>query len=221
MIDFFDLPKKTEVYKNVPKNAFDKFVNTKQKSNFSESVKKITWTHKFSSDTTNLGFKDIEEIQLFKVECKRKVKIPKILDIIDKTIPYHIIFWIQSVDQAYISTTSKHSHPTKDHESVIDWAFSTDWFKIDENKFRINLKNNIDAVFKDICIQIIGRSEFEKESIDMIVNNQQEIDLLKKNKSKLKSAIAKCKQFNQRVDLNMKLKNVEKKLNALLSVKSL
>ena len=83
------------------------------------------------------------------------------------------------------------------------------------------MKNNIDAVFKDICIQIIGRSEFEKESIDMIVNNQQEIDLLKKNKSKLKSAIAKCKQFNQRVDLNMKLKNVEKKLNALLSVKSL
>lgn len=221
MIDFFDLPKKTEVYKNVPKNAFDKFVNTKQKSNFSESVKKITWTHKFSSDTTNLGFKDIEEIQLFKVECKRKVKIPKILDIIDKTIPYHIIFWIQSVDQAYISTTSKHLHPTKDYESVIDWAFSTDWFKIDENKFRINLKNNLDAVFKDMCIQIIGRSEFEKESIDMIINNQQEIDLLKKNKLKLKSAIAKCKQFNQRVDLNMKLKNIEKKLNTLLTVKKL
>ena len=44
--------------------------------------------------------------------------------------------------------------------------------KTDENKFRINLKNNIDAVFKDICIQIIGRSEFEKESIDMIVNNR-------------------------------------------------
>ena len=50
----------------------------------------------------------------------------------------------------------------------------------------------------------------------MIVNNQQEIDLLKKNKSKLKSAIAKCKQFNQRVDLNLKLKIVEKELKNLL-----
>jgi len=44
---------------------------------------------------------------------------------------------------------------------------------------------------------------------------------IKINNAKIKSAIAKCKQFNQRVDLNMKLKNVEKKLNALLSVKSL
>jgi hypothetical protein len=48
------------------------------------------------------------------------------------------------------------------------------------------------------------------------LQNQQEIDQLKKEVTKLKSAISKCKQFNEKVNLNLKLKEAEKHLDQLM-----
>ncbi|MDZ7847391.1 MAG: DUF4391 domain-containing protein [Owenweeksia sp.] len=45
-MDFFDLPKKTEVKRVVPKNAFDRYTSTRQKKLFTDKVHRITWTHK-------------------------------------------------------------------------------------------------------------------------------------------------------------------------------
>ena len=65
---FFNLPARTNVGRVVPKNAFDKFTNTKQKKLFTDSIQRISWTHKLSADTANLDAKDIQEIQVFKID---------------------------------------------------------------------------------------------------------------------------------------------------------
>src|SRR5690554_2316255 len=110
-MDFFNLPTRSKVGRVVPKNSFDEYTNTKQKKLFTDAIQRITWTHKLSSDTINLDAKDIEEIQIFKVELKEQLDILKILDIINKAIPYHIVFWVGFKDVAYISTSAKHPHP--------------------------------------------------------------------------------------------------------------
>ncbi|HLV63489.1 DUF4391 domain-containing protein, partial [Galbibacter sp.] len=163
----------------------------------------------------NLDAKDIQEVQVFKVELKQKTDILKLLEIINKSIPYHIVFWVEHDREAYISTASKHPHPTNDNIAVIDWTFTSDWFNKEENNFSFNLKGSLDAVFKDFCVQLTGKPDLGKQSMDAILKNQQEIDRLKKEISKLKSAISKSKQFNEKVDLNIKLKAMEKELDDL------
>ena len=208
----FDLPIRTKVGKVIPKNAFDKYINTKQKKQFTDYIQRISWAHKLSSDTVNLVTREIREIQVFKVELKQKSNITKILEIIDKAIPYHIVFWVEYDKEAYISTASKHPHPTNADIAVIDWTFTSDWFSKNSNNYVFNLKGSLDAVFKDLCVQLTGKPDLGKQPLASILKNQQEVDRLKKEINKLKAAISRSKQFNEKVVLNLKLKETEKKL---------
>ena len=214
-MDFFNLPSRTKVGRVVPKNAFDKYTNTKQKKQFTYDIQRITWTHKLSSETANLIAKDIKEIQVFKVELKVQSDILKILEIINRAIPYHIVFWVEFKDQVYISTAAKHPHPTNDDIAVIDWTFTSDLFVKDANTYSINLKGSLDASFKDLCVQLTGKKALGKKSMISILKHQQEINRLEKEIAKLKSAISKNKQFNKKVDYNLKLKTAEKKLQSI------
>lgn len=216
-MDFFSLPSRTKVGRVIPKNAFDEYTNTKQKKLFTDCIQRITWTHKLSADTLNLDTKDIQEIQVFKVELKQKSDILKILEIINKSIPYHIVFWVEHNQEAYISTASKHLHPTNNDVAVIDWTFTSDWFNKDDNSYAFSLKGSLDTVFKNLCVQLTGKPELGKQSLDSILKNQQEVDRLKKEISKLKSAISKSKQFNEKVNLNIELQKLERELKSLIN----
>lgn len=212
---YFDLPISSKVGRVVPKNAFEEHANTKQKRMFTDRIQRIIWTHKLSSETINLRSSDIKEIQVFKIELKEQSHIDKILEIIDKVIPYHIVFWVEFEDQAYISAAAKHPHPTNEDTSIIDWTFTSEWFSTSHIPYHFNLKISLDKVFTDFCIQLTGEDNLAEKSLDSILQIQQETDKLKRKVSKLKAAITKSKQYNEKVSLNIQLKEVEKKLEQL------
>jgi hypothetical protein len=214
-MNFFDLPARTKVGRVIPKNAFEKYSNAKQKKLFKDGIKRITWTHKLSTDTINLPAGEVTEIQLFKIELKSRLDILKLLELISKAIPYHIIFWVTIEEQAYISTVAKHPHPTNEDVAVIDWVFTSDWFSIEETPYQLNLKTSLDAVFKDVCIQLSEKPELDEQPIDVIIQKQQQIDRLQKKKNTLATAIKRSKQFKEKVELNMQLKEVEKELEGM------
>jgi hypothetical protein len=97
-MEYFNLPANTIVQRVVPKNSFDSFTNTKQKEMFTKEIAKIVWSNSISAGTINLQGKDISEIQIFTIELKGQKEIKTVLDIIDKVIPYHIIFVVEYGD---------------------------------------------------------------------------------------------------------------------------
>src|SRR5690606_24948194 len=167
----FKLPPSTKIQKVIPKNAFDSFTNTKQKKTFSDKVQRITWANKIAFDTVNLTGVDVTEIQLFKIELKEKAIIKDLLSIIEKAIPYHIIFWIEFGDEFHISTSVKHLHPQNGDIAVIDYTFTSDWKSIVENNYQIELRNNLDWVFKNFCDQLKSIDTVTK-SINELVEKQ-------------------------------------------------
>jgi primosomal protein N'' len=62
----------------------------------------------------------------------------------------------------------------------------------------------------------LGKEELEKASLDEIVENQQKIAALKSEIDKLKSRISKCRQFKEKVELNIVLKMREQELSKLI-----
>lgn len=211
-MDFFDLPKNAEVRRVVPKNAFDSYTNTKQKKQFVDRIHRITWTHKLSDTTVNLSAIQIKEIQVFKIELKVFEDIPELLKVIDKAIPYPIVFWVQFEEKAYISTSSKHPHPTNEDNAIIDWVFSSEWFPVSDIPFRLNLKVSIDQVHKDLCLKLSGKTKEQVKSMEHLVTNQQQKLKLERSITKLKAQISSTKQFNDKVRLNIELKEKEKEL---------
>mgnify|MGYP001127195110 FL=1 len=212
-MSFFNLPKQTQVNKSIPKNAFDSYINSKQKKLFVDIIERIRWTNKLSVETINLEGKEISEIQIFEVALRQKDNIEKLLEIIDKSIPYHIIFVLNFEDQVKISIAQKHLHPTNENNTVIDWTFKSEWLNKDLIKYQLNLKGTLDSVIKDFCIQLSGKKEDVDLSLNELVEKESQIEKLEKEINKLKSQIKRTKQFNQKVELNALLRQREMELN--------
>jgi len=214
-MELFGLPHTTKVNRVIPKNAFDSYTTAKQKKLFVNLIARITWTHKISIATVNLDARDIKEIQVFRIELKVKQDVQPVLDIIDKSIPYSIVFVIEHENMIHLSTSTKHPHPVNEDNAVIDWTFRTGWFKASENTYSFQLKKSIDAVYHDFCIQLSGKSSMASKPLQDLVTYKKKVDALEKEIARLKSGIAKSKQFNKKVELNLKLKGVENQLREL------
>lgn len=216
-MDIFNLPYTTIVNKVIPKNKFDDYATVKQKKLFTDLVQRITWTHKLSTETTNLPGKDIKEIQIFKIELKTQESADSILLAIDKAIPYPIIFVVVFDQQMYISISAKHPHPVNEDNAVIDWTFRTNWFTSNDNNYALVLKKSLDAVYLDFCIKLSCITQLRIPALQKLVEQSKLIDNLTKEISRLKAAIANCKQFNQKVKLNIELTNLENQLQLFIN----
>jgi len=214
-MDVFNVPHTAKVNRVIPKNAFDIYTTSKQKKLFTDLIARITWTHKLSTDTVNLEAKDIQEIQIFRIELKVNEDVGTIVDIIDKSIPYHIVFVIEFDGRIYISTSIKHPHPANEDKAVIDWTFRTAWFLPSENKYIFQLKKSIDAVYHDFCIQLSGKSSMATQPLQNLVTYQKEVATLEKEIARLTVEMAHTKQFNKKVELNLEVKALKNQLRRI------
>lgn len=216
-MELFNLPHTAKVNRVIPKNAFDAYTNSKQKKLFTDLILRITWLQKISPHTVNLEAKEIQEIQIFKIELKVREEIQTLLEIIDRAIPYNIIFIIKESNSVYLSTSTKHPHPVNADNSVIDWTFKTSWFLKNENIYTLHLKKSLDAVYHDFCIQLSGDKKMARKSLQDLVHYNKQIDVLEKEITQLKRNIKNSKQYKYKVELNLVLKQRSKELKTLTS----
>lgn len=203
----FNLPRNTEIGRIIPKNAFESYCNSKQKKSFVENLKRIVWQNKLSLDTINLTGDEVQEIQIFTIELKKKIEIKDLLTVIDKAIPYHIIFKILFEEEYYLSASVKHSNPQNENMAVIDYTFSSNWKSASDPQFTLELRNNLDWVYRNFCLQFTNEKDSSKQITELVKNLKDE-DALQKEITKLKAAISRSKQFNKKVELNLKLREL-------------
>lgn len=212
----FDLPNSTEVNKVIPKNAFEAYSSPKQKKQFTELVQRITWLNKLSVETTNLNGIEIKELQIFHFELKLKQKIDSLISVVDKAIPYPIVFIISIENEYYISTSKKHLNPLNQDNAIIDWRFESEWILKDESKFSFNLKKSLDEVFFDFCSQLVLPSKQILKTVDEVVEYDKNVSSITREIDRLNAAIKNCKQFNRKLELNLELIKKKKQLEFLV-----
>lgn len=209
-----NLPKSSIMDRSIPKNKFYTSCTTKQKDAFVEKINKIIWRNKLSIDTINVKGKDVEEILIIEIQLKEKVKINDILLLINKTIPYHIIFYVFCLDEYYISTSIKHSNTFNVNNSVVDYTICSEWEK-DINKYKINLFNDLDSIYLDFCNQVLPIS-YPIKSFDKLIEVGELIYKFKRDIQNLESKIKSCRQFNKKVELNSQLKVLKQELKSII-----
>lgn len=211
----FVLPTTTIVNKVVPKNSFDAFTTSKQKKLFTEYIDKIKWANKLSIDTIRLGGKEVKEIQVFEIQLKKKTSSEELLNIVDRYIPYHIIFVVAFESEVLFSTSQKHANPLSENSSVIDWRFNSKWYSKEECPFKLNLKISLDEVFSDFCFQLAGQGKNGK-TLSEIIQIAQARKVINAEINKLEGEIKNTRQFNKKVELNLKLQGRKDELQKLV-----
>lgn len=199
-----ELPQNCLVDRFIPKKTFYERVNisTILKQEFIDNLEKIIWKYKISQDNLNITKTDkIEEIEILELFLKEKCDVKNIIKVITIEIPYPILF--------KINYKNEYMYAIKYESDIIQ----TEW---NEN-IEISINGlDLNAVYENLVKQIAGIDNNSKD-VKKELGKIKEIELLEKEINKLKSNIEKEKQFNRKVELNKKVRKLEKEMEALKS----
>lgn len=208
-----NLPKSTEFNKRIPKQKFYDNLNVTPaiKQAFTEQIKTIYWKNKIAPSTTNLAEGvQVNEIQIFEIKLNSPSLDESVLKLIDKEIPYHILF-ILNYEEKYQLWIGYKEESGGNTAFKVSGYYHTEWT---ENP-QIEIQGlDMDKVYENFVRQIAGDrlSADNCENLQKSIEKEQQRQALQKQIEKLKKAIKREKQFNRQIEMNTELKNLKKKL---------
>lgn len=208
------LPRSTEYGKRIPKQKFydNLSISPELKRVFAEQIAAIFWSNKLSPDTLNVAAGDtVDEIEVFTIRLNQPSLDTRVLQQIDKQIPYHIIFVLEYKGRLQAWIGYKEAAASGSNAFKVSRYYHTDWMAEDELHLSID-GLNMDAVYENLVRQIAGdklqtdSGESLKESVERDEKKKQ----LKKQIAALESKMKKEKQLNRRMEMNAELKRLRK-----------
>lgn len=211
-----NLPKSTEFNRRVPKQKFYGNLNVTPaiKRAFTEQIKSVYWKNKIAPSTTNLAEGvQVNEIQVFEIKLNFPSLDEAVLKLIDKKIPYHILF-ILNYEEKYQLWIGYKEEAGGNTGFKVSGYYHTEWSENPE----IEMPGlDMDKVYENFVRQIAGDrlSADNDESLQESIEKEQQRQALRKQIEKLKKAVKREKQFNRQIEINTELKNLRKKLEEL------
>jgi hypothetical protein len=193
--DNFKLPRAAFVNKFIPKNKFYEkaALGAKLQKEFVDKIQKITWKYKLAESTVGITKTDkVIEIQIFEIELKEQVIPKNVLKVIDKAIPYQILYrFTCKGNEAYGITLKENKNA--------GYYYFTEW---NEKKVFDFTGINLEKVYQKIVKTFIPSEVQTKSSFNEIIDTDNKIKALENEIDALGSRISKEKQFNRKVELN-------------------
>ena len=214
-----NLPKSTEFNKRIPKQKFYEKLNVTPalKRSFIDQIQTVIWRNKIAESTINIApGKAVTEIEIFEIQLNSSELDTDVLKLIDKEIPYHIVF-ILSFDGKYQAWTAYKEEAASGNSAFkVDTYYHTEW--VEEEKLPLKADGlDIDRVYENFVRQIAGDAlkNVNDESLKESVEREKKREQLKKQIAVLEAKMRKEKQFNKQVEMNGQLKRLKKELEVL------
>jgi hypothetical protein len=205
-----NLPKDCLVNKFIPKNTFSNktTLTSRIKDDFTQSIQKITWKYKLSPETLSIPVSwQVEEIQVFEIELKEKSIPQNVLRVIDKLIPYPILYVFIYGDNFAYGITLK-DDPNKSY-------YFSEWNEPIEFDFHAI---NLEKVYQNIIKKFIRQVSTESMSFTEVVATDKKISTLSAEILALKNKIQAEKQFKKKLELNRVLLSRSQELQSLQNI---
>lgn len=195
----FPLPQSSLVNRFIAKSKFYEKgdLSSRQRNEFIDKIQKITWKYKLSEGTIGIPKTDsVVEIQIFEIELKEK-RIPKnSLLIIERLIPYKILYMF-----IYKSEFCYGIH-FQDRESQTHLIISG-WNQILEFDFS---GLTLQSLYEKLVRRFIPYNNLESLPYVETIQKLREIQKLSSEIERLVKKVNREKQFNRQVEWNRKLR---------------
>ena len=192
--DNFKLPKAAFVNKFIAKNKFHEktVLSAKLQKEFIDKIQKIIWKYKLAESTVGITkTAKVTEIQIFEIELKEQVIPKNVLRVIDKAIPYQILYrFIYKENEAYAITLK---------DSNVENYYFSDW---NEDKSFDFTGIDLEKVYQKIIKTFIRSDAQTKINFNEIIDTDNKIKAHENEIGALGNKISKEKQFNRKVELN-------------------
>lgn len=221
MIDF---PISTFLNKRIPKQRFydNLSVTPELKKAFSEQIAAIYWRNKLAPSPLNLApGQNVIELQVVELHLNQPEIDWRVLQLMDREIPYHILFLLRHEQMVQAWIGYKEASLTKAATFVVERYYQTDWHTLED--LPLSLQGlSMDTVYENLLRQIAGErlnaspnQETAPISLKQTVEQAAKREKLLRQIAALEKKVRDEKQFNVQVALNTKLKHFQKMLEEL------
>lgn len=204
-IEDFNLPKEAIVNKHIPKNKFYEkaALSSRIQREFVDKIQKITWKYKLAEETIGISKTEaVTEIQIFDIELKEEVIPTSILKVIDKSIPYQILYRLIFNENIAYGITLKESNKVENY-------YFSEW---NENLNFDFTGISLERLYQKLVKVFIKGDKKEDDSFSELISRDSRIKELEKEINGMQSKMKKEKQFNRQVEINKVLLEMKEQL---------
>lgn len=216
------LPKSTEYGKKIPKTKFYQNLNlpNKVRQQFIDEIDAIIWQNKIAPDTITIAVgEEVTEIEVIEIQLHQKGISRNILEIIDRGIPYHIVFVLTVEGKGQIGIGYKEKIKKKDDKYRVERYYFSEWAVTDELVFDLR-GLNLDRVYENFLRRFLPTEIPRHRDLRDTVALQREIEKQAALCEVLERKMKSEKQFNVQIVLNRELREAKTRLENLKSEKN-
>ncbi len=189
-------------------------ISSKLKDDFVNKIQKITWQYKLSENTLGINkTAAVTEIQVFEIELKEQLIPKNILALIDKVIPYQILYQFRFNEQTAYAITLKGL-------SEFEKSMSTDYYFSEWNEpVQFDFTGtDLEQVYQKLIKAFIKNKPTQQNDFKAVIETDHKTKQLEKDIALLAKKISKEKQMNRKVELNKTLLDKQQKLQFIKDV---
>lgn len=211
-----ELPKTTEFGRRVPKQKFYEHldVSSEVKRLFVEQIRLITWSNKLSPQTMNIAEgQTVSEIEVFHIKLTGQELDKRTLELMDKQIPYHILFLLERPDgTARLSVSYKEAAQTGDNAFRLRQSYATEFAPPESLTLPLDALD-MDGLYASIVRTIAGDAFAAPEQpLEQAVAQAQEKEKLQRQIAQLKAKMKKEKNLGKQMELRREINRLAERM---------
>ena len=214
----FEFPTQAFLGRPLPKNKiYEKTrVSKSLRDKFVKQVDKIVWQYKLSPETVNLpSKKSVPEIEIFVITLRENELHGDILRCIDNAIPFPIIYELLFDGRVKIKAAYKRPSEADSNKWVTDIYFESEWRKENAKRKPLPVALDLAKLYEEMLRELMPVAAAAGETITDQVSRLGLIRSKESEAVKLESRMQKEKQFNRKVELNAKLRQLRREIKTL------
>lgn len=234
----YEWPRAAAFGRVIPKNKIYEHAgaNTALKATFVREVDQIVWSHKLAPETVNVvATKQVSEIQVFRIAARTATLDQEVLSAIDKAIPFPLFFEVTNAGRVMVAAAYKRPSEANSSRFVLGNYFLSDWLPASGQRTAFPVALNMSKLYERLLEPLVMQEasslvasvgeilhpqltppiDDEPVSLAGRIAHIEAIKVQAREVERIKSRLAREKQFNKRVGINAELRFAKQELHRL------
>lgn len=202
----------------VPKNKIYEHAipSAAVKQVFVRQVEQIVWQYKLAPETVNLkASRAVPEIQIFRITLKGTELKPEVLRCIDLAIPFPILFELRFDGKVKPVAPFKRPSEADASKWVVSEYFAGVWTVADAPRKPLPMVFDLETLYGQLLLPLMPYPTRPGEDLQTQVERMELIRFKQRELERCEARLRKEKQFNRKVTINAKLRDLKQELEGL------
>ena len=215
---FITYPAQAAFGRTLPKSKIyeHSHASARLKDLFVKQVEQITWQYKLAPETIKLAARPgVPEIQVFSLQLKVPELHRDVLRCIDEVVQFPIIFELAFQGRTQVVAAYKRQNEADSSRWVLSDYFATDWLPSGSKRVSLPIVLHLGGLYEHLLSALIPLDGRPQESLASLVERTSKVQTLRRVLERTVSQLEKEKQFNRKVEVNAKVRELKSDLSRL------